>query len=1134
MQKILPTWRNRRVGDAALARRLDRFLMKETLLQQLHHYKQWVGSGGWSDHTPIYLEIQGPFKKPKAPFKFNHTWLKDPSYVKMITDYWSSHPIDSSESLAKGFCRNLSEIKHISIVWAKEKQARDIAQLTHIEAEICSLTDERGLGFLTAADKCRLIELENQKAKILKEREESTRLRSRALWTQAGDANTKFFHSFSKSRKVTNTIWKLPTPDGQIADTFNKLAHLGTSHFRDLYKCPHEVNLPDIINVENHFPRFVEEDDVEDLNSLVSVEELEGVLKWFKKDKSPGPDGWTIEFYLAFFDVLGQDLMGVVEESRTTGSIYHAINSTFIALIPKFDTPKSFDDYRPISLCNCLYKIISKTIANRLRPILSRSITPQQFTFLKSRQIHEAIGLAQEAIHSIWSKHLKAILLKIDLSKAFDRVSWLYIKMILIHLGFPHAYISWIMACITSPTFSILINGSASPFFHSERGLRQGCPLSPLLFLLVMEGLSRLMESAKSSGDIRGLRISELCSLTHLLFVDDVLILLDGNVRDSRSFSKILKLFSAATGDWVWLVAKLEKRLTGWSYRFLSRAGRLVLIKSVLEATPVFWMALAWIPRNILGRLQQMCNRYLWNGNQEKRIFAWISWKKITLPKNWGGWGLKELPDFTMALAAKMGWTLLTSQNLWAQVSYHKYIWPLNIMDWARLPSWTSKGCSSIWKALIHSLPLIRDNLVWRINDGMLGRIGLDPWINSGGRHILNCDLIAHLHNRDIQHFAHIADHLCSNIFSQAWKTAQQLDLPPQWHQEWSEYILALSESHIRIKQGPDELIWCKADNGIYAPKFGYRTLISHRIPDPLPTWWNIIWKLNAPPGSRLFFWCALKGTVPTGEHLTRRAIYGPSWCTFCKAASETSNHIFLHCPAVHSLWNNIRTHLGRVGNWLGEDLTGAWTAWTHCHPDSKLLNLPLVATWFIWLARNRIIFEDQAVNWTRTEATIIAVYQEIPEPPPSRARTIQAPLLIDKSTLWAFFDGAANQAGCGGGFILHINEHHRYLVKMGLGRGSNNFVELSAIRNLLHFALTHQHTNLNIFGDSMMVVNWINNASICHTHTLNNLLYDALTLKAAFNHFSCLHIYREHNSEANKLSKEASILPRGKWLIVE
>eukprot|EP00253_Pinus_taeda_P012058 PITA_12058 len=897
MQKILPSWRNRRVGEVALARRLDRFLIKEALLQKLQLYKQWVGSRGLSDHSPIYLEIQGPFRKPKAPFKFNHTWLKDPSYVKMISEFWAAHPIRGTESLAKGFCRNLSEIKHISIGWAKEKQARDNAQLAHIEAELSTLTDERGLGFISAADKCQLIALENQKAKILKEREESIRLRN-------------------------------------------------------------------IINVANHFPRFVEEDDIEALNDPVTKEELEGVLKWFKKDKRPGPDGWTIEFYLAFYEVLGQDLLAVVEESRSTGSIYHAINSTFIALIPKSDSPESFNDYRPISLCNCLYKIISKTIANRLRPILSRSIAPQQFSFLKSRQVHEAIGLSQEVIHSIWSKHLKAILLKIDLSKAFDRVSWLYIKMILIHLGFSHSYITWIMACITSPSFSILINGSASPFFQSERGLRQGCPLYPLLFLLVMEGLSRLMDSAKNSGDIRGLRITDLCFLTHLLFVDDVLIILDGSIRDSRNFSKILQLFSAATGmlpnqlkstitctrtsiqesqlalqafpynvhpldrrlkylgfnlkpichrisDWVWLVAKLEKRLTGWSFRFLSRAGRLVLIKSVLEAIPVFWMALAWIPRNILGRLKQLCNRYLWNGNQDKRLFAWISWQKITMPKKWGGWGLKDLLAFARALAAKMGWALLTSQNVWAHVTYHKYIWPQDIMEWARLPSWSSKGCSSIWKALIHSLPLIRDNLVWRINDGTLGRIGMDPWINYGGRHTLTRDLITHLHNRNTRNFVHIADQQHTDILSQAWKSAQQLDLPLQWHQEWNEYISALTESHIRIKQGPDELIWCKADHGIYAPKYGYRELISHRIPDPLPSWWHNIWKLTAPPRTRLYFWCALGGIVATGEYLTHRAVFGPTWCIFCKAASKTTKHILLLCPAVIALWNNICTHLG-------------------------------------------------------------------------------------------------------------------------------------------------------------------------------------------------------------------------------
>lgn len=127
--------------------------------------------------------------------------------------------------------------------------------------------------------------------------------------------------------------------------------------------------------------------------------------------------------------------------------------------------------------------------------------------------------------------------------------------MLLIHLGLPHNFITWNMAYITTPTFSILINGSASHFFHSERGLTQGCSLSPLLFLIVMEGLSRLIASTMWEGTLSDLKISDECYLTHLLFVDEVLILLDGNIRDSLSFSRILHLFSTAT----WMLVNHHK-----------------------------------------------------------------------------------------------------------------------------------------------------------------------------------------------------------------------------------------------------------------------------------------------------------------------------------------------------------------------------------------------------------------------------------------------------------------------------------------------------------------------------------------------------------------------------------------------
>lgn len=210
------------------------------------------------------------------------------------------------------------------------------------------MLDDRNLGFTSVDDKAHLMELENRKARILKEREESWRLKSRAIWLQAGDDNRRFFHNYAKGRKVSNTIWNLPLPDGGVANTFNKLSHLGTSHFKNLFTNPPGSNLADIINVAGNFPRFVNDDEVEELIAPVTVLELEGTLKWFKKDKSPGPDGWTIEFYLAFYELLGNDLLKVVEECRISGSIYNAVNTTFIALIPKTDSPSSFNDFRPI------------------------------------------------------------------------------------------------------------------------------------------------------------------------------------------------------------------------------------------------------------------------------------------------------------------------------------------------------------------------------------------------------------------------------------------------------------------------------------------------------------------------------------------------------------------------------------------------------------------------------------------------------------------------------------------------------------------------------------------------------------------------------------------------------------------
>jgi hypothetical protein len=382
------------------------------------------------------------------------------------------------------------------------------------------------------------------------------------------------------------------------------------------------------------------------------------VLEGFEKAKIPRPDGWMVNSFWNFFDIMGPDILDVVEESRVSGVVYGALNATFIALTPKEEKPETFSDFLLISLCNLIYKIITKIINNRIKPMLSKFMTKEQFGFLDDRQILDAIGVSQESIHNIKSKKMKALIMNIDLMKAYDRVNWDFLRLVLLQVGLSLEATNWIMGCVTSTNFVVLINGAPTEFFKSHKGLRQGCPMSPFLFMLIVEGLSRLIKQATQEGRLVGIKISSVIKITHLLFVDDVLIFGKGSIEEWSVYKEILELFCSATGmmfseskssfmivgleaneltlikqllpfkfqlldegfkylgfflkpnsylksDWLWLLRKVEKRINSWCNRWLSLGGRFILVKSVLQNIPVFWLSLAKIPRYILDKIRQ-------------------------------------------------------------------------------------------------------------------------------------------------------------------------------------------------------------------------------------------------------------------------------------------------------------------------------------------------------------------------------------------------------------------------------------------------------------------------------------------------------------------------------------------------
>ncbi|KAL0313711.1 UNVERIFIED_CONTAM: hypothetical protein Scaly_2908000 [Sesamum calycinum] len=225
-------------------------------------------------------------------------------------------------------------------------------------------------------------------------------------------------------------------------------------------------------------------DECMELVQSVTREEIKDAFFDIAEDKAPGPDGYSFGFYKAAWPVIGEEVVKAILEFFTTGRLLKQVNTTILALIPKVRVPSLVSDFRPISCCNVLYKVITKIIVQRLRSVLDKMISPSQNAFVPGRSIGDNILLAQEIFSGYNRQGLPMrCALKVDLRKAYDTVEWDFLSAVLHLFGFPDIFIGWIEECVTTPMFSVCINGNPHGFFKGSRGLRQGDPMSPFLFV---------------------------------------------------------------------------------------------------------------------------------------------------------------------------------------------------------------------------------------------------------------------------------------------------------------------------------------------------------------------------------------------------------------------------------------------------------------------------------------------------------------------------------------------------------------------------------------------------------------------------------------------------------------------------
>jgi hypothetical protein len=268
------------------------------------------------------------------------------------------------------------------------------------------------------------------------------RQRAKKHWATQGDRNTSFFHNAVQKRKRRNRIVSIKDSNGNALFDPDDIAKEFVNYFKTIF-CSSSTN-NDRANLQIAMPQ--ETSDF--TNSIPDKQEIWEILKAMKKNASPGPDGFNVGFYLSAWSWIGDDVTNVVRNFYNTGIIPPQLNDTHIALIPKKLACHMPSDFRPISLCNVIYKIIAKSLANRLKVHLPDYIHPSQQAFIEGRRISNNIIVAQEIAHSfsLSSWNSSDFILKIDLAKAFDRIEWQFIVSALARKGLPDHFIQLVRA----------------------------------------------------------------------------------------------------------------------------------------------------------------------------------------------------------------------------------------------------------------------------------------------------------------------------------------------------------------------------------------------------------------------------------------------------------------------------------------------------------------------------------------------------------------------------------------------------------------------------------------------------------------------------------------------------------------
>ncbi|CAL8174658.1 unnamed protein product [Prunus armeniaca] len=949
------TWCNKRNAEGIIWKRLDRglcsidwrLLFPEAHLMHLPRVN--------SDHCPILVRLDSKHYPNRAnvPFRFQAMWMSHPDFKDFVTNLWSSgdgHAVHRTASLVAPLGTWNQQV--FGCLFTKKRHL--LARLARIQKKLCHEHNP----FLSKLE----VELTKDYNLLLDQEEIFWLQKSRNTWLNEGDRNTRFFHLSTIVRRRRNKLEGLHNDFGDWITEKQSMKHIIVKYFQGLFSASDMVG--DYALLPQLFPSL-EGDELEGLSCPVSIEEIKNSVFAIGRFKTPGPDGFPALFYQDYWGVCSDDIISFVQDCFNTASLPDHLNETLISLVPKVERPMCMNQLRPISLCNTLYKVVSKILVARLRPCMTKLVSPSQVSFVPGRQITDNIIVAQEVLHKFKSAKGKKgfIAWKIDLSKACDLMQWPFIREVLWEAGIKGSILELLMQCITSVQYKAILNGELTDSFSPQCGIRQGDPLSPYIFVLCMEKLSHLIRKRfkielgnlfRFVKELSGQRVSFEKSM---IFVSpntnselaNAIAAISGSPL-TASLGKYLgvPLIHTRVNKQTYqeVIAKVQMRLASWKSHTLSMAGRITLLESVTAAIPIYTMQTAKLPMSVCDKLDQLNRNFLWGHTSNTSKIHLVNWEQVCKPKVAGGLGIKRSSWMNQALLAKTGWRLLQhEQGLWSQVFHAKYLKQQNIL--AVKDSYFPCS-SSVWRGVLYGNSALSKGIKWRVGSGDNVLFWTDRWLSCGP---LYQYAIIDLSEEMLK--LNVGDFLEEGV----------------WDVNCLRECLPLHIIHLILSvhagfngSGTDRYIWQFTPNGSFSVNSAYSSLFPA---EASVKWdWQFLWRLRLPPKVKTFLRIVCHQKLLTNVQRQKRGLTQVPTCPRCDYPMETIAHLFKDCPFSLAIWNCLQ-----IGDNSSPDLM-EFKEWLLRNLQSKRmvyngLPWPLVFAlylWFIWKWRCKGIFDQRFV----------------------------------------------------------------------------------------------------------------------------------------------------------------------------